>query len=169
MQDMFRIAMQAELNRIPNMGKLYGMGQLRHWMIVERSGPQGTVLQLSTARFVKPPRLGMAPDHLIALSTRVALLSSMKDRPNAPAQFQFCSAQPEQTRLDAQFTPSQGQVSLHIQAGLVILRGFCTSYGVVPRAEPRPEEDDEPDTWEFNATQRAWRNQVTYQEVTQWH
>lgn len=168
--DNFRIALFAQVSAGPydQPDKLRPLGST--WMIAERSGPRGTLLQLSEASAPLTATDGRAPDDLYPRTTRVAILVAPWDRPDPQASFLFLRAAPPGMRIDAPFFPADGfaqldmtdsrPAALHAAGRHFHTRGTVSGQAVFADVAHPAAGAPGGQSWQITATRRPWINEV---------
>ncbi|MBR9891373.1 hypothetical protein GYB14_06730 [bacterium] len=166
----FRIAMFNELTTGPYARPDQVDRTGTEWLIVERSGPGGTILQVSDGAGSAEPPDGSAPADLTARNTLVGILAEDDLSDPVNVRFLFVRVLPPATKTDGVFFPADGYAELALtEDGVISLhavgRHFHTTGAVggatVLADVPYPAQGAQGGlNWHFDATRRPWINEV---------
>ncbi|WP_299212014.1 hypothetical protein [uncultured Tateyamaria sp.] len=148
----FRIAVLGTWSALTEEDQNTAEAETIRWIIVELSGPDDRVLQMSLANIVNDKQAKFAPDVLRLERTLIAERVKSSKRRSLPGviHFAFRSKCPSRIRPEARILSASGEISLFSRRRSMRLRGGFT----IKHAA------SEPKVWALDARQRAWRYQV---------
>lgn len=162
--EVFRVAMLGQLTMGPP-ERPWHIGRLqREWLIVEKAGPAGRILQIIRCGPVvrrKQPLDQPAPEALWPGPSLLAIQVA-----SGTMRFRFQSALPPGLRLDGPFHPATGIALLAIgPAGLGLT---AKGQHLIPPERPEPQQErpspcnkaELSTAWQLQASYRSWAGEV---------
>lgn len=135
------------------------------WLIVELSGRDSSVLQVTEAISASQIADGPAPDDLIPVQSRVAVRRAGAGGEDV---FDFVRELPAGTRTDAVFSPGRGEARLVERRGKICLVAagqhlrMQAGAGMMLVDVPEAPMVETIEHWKFDAAERSWIGEVRH-------